>query len=233
MIKQILILISIVAMASSSKGQSFWFGAKAGIGLNSQKWNSFDRNILLTPLGDIFIESYDEDEVNTLYAQGGFHTRGSSVRFNTFQSLSSITEGFKFNNLVLELGARHAFGDKNDKFRLYYILGIRGEYTLSTNLDDFLVYDPRYFPLNDFVNKINYGATFGGGYEWKADDYQKIYIELSVNPDFSYQYEQPPITNVKNPFTNNLETLPQRLVRNLSFEIKVGMKFLRKVTYID
>ena len=58
-------------------------------------------------------------------------------------------------------------------------------------------------------------------------------IEFTVNPDFSLQYEQPAIPNVIDPITGQTRTLQERRIRNLTFEITVGARFLRKVEYID
>mgnify|MGYP001297520112 CR=1 FL=1 len=218
---------------STATSQSFWFGAKSGLGLNRQQWSNFNRQFIATAFGDALIESYDEEETNTLYAMLGYHLRGSGIRFTQFQGYTTQTNGYIFRNLVLELGVKRALGDYGDKYRPYYIMAVRGEYTLSTNLDEFVGYDTRYFPHNDFVNKFNYGITFGAGYEWTTSNYQKVFLELAINPDVSYQYDQPALSNVRNPYTGTKENLSPVRVRNLSFEIKVGVKFLRKVTYID
>ncbi len=232
MLNYLKIIVFIFFLPNLVVSQSYWFGAKSGLGLNTQKWDDFsNRDFLLSPFGDVFLESFNDQ--NVLYAQLGYHIRGSSVRFRTFQGLSDITEGFKFKNLVLELGAKKFYGNTQDKFRPFLILGIRGEYTLGTNLDDFASYNSAFFPFDEYVRKINYGVSFGGGYEWFASEFQKLFIEVSVNPDFSYQYDQPIIQDVINPITNQIMDLPTRTIRNLSFEIKIGMKFLRKVVYVN
>ena len=206
----------------------YYYGVKGGLGLNMQRWNSFERDILFTPLVDVFTETHD-DEVNKLYASLGFHTRGSAVRgfgFNTFNA-------YKFNNLVLVLGGkRMATTDK--KYNGYYMLGLRGEYTLSTNLES-QVNNSIYNLVSDvYVNKFNYGVTVGGGFETQLNETNVIFVELTVNPDLSKQYEQLETLTIENPNpvpspfpTSQFITIRPQEVRNVSLEIKVGIKFLR------
>lgn len=223
----------VVIMAFSFWGYAqggAWYGVKGGYGLNNQKWNDFDREFLIAPFFDIFSESYSDDSPSSLYAQLGYHVRGSSTRFSNPFSGGLFTQGFRFNNLVLELGAKRILSE-SASFKPYYILGIRGEYTLSTNLDDYLIFESPYYPFNDFVRKFNYGVTVGGGFEHQFSEFVSGFIEFAVNPDLSAQYRQDPIPNVIDPFTNQLINLGERVIRNLSFEIKAGVKFLRKVEY--
>lgn len=45
----------------------------------------------------------------------------------------SEQQGFQFRNIVAEVGAKKSLLNTN-KYSPYFILGIRGEYTISTNL---------------------------------------------------------------------------------------------------
>jgi hypothetical protein len=239
-LKKILILFTVALFFAHQKsdGQSYWFGLKGGAGMNFQSWGdgssggSINRDPLFSPNGDIFIESFDASNKGALYAQLGYHVRGSSVRFNSFNNIFSTQQGFKFNNIVVEIGAKKSFGlDK--EFDPYFILGIRGEYTVSTNLDDYLMFGSVYYPVNDYVRKLNYGVTVGGGFEMKLSEMSNVFIEFSIQPDISLQYQQPPLQNVIEPFTGQVVNLGLRQVRNLSLELKVGARFLRKVEYVD
>jgi len=61
-------------------------------------------------------------------------------------------------------------------------------------------------------------------------------LEFTVNPDFSNQYNQPQIDNVIDPNPNSIRptfTIPERQIRNLTFEVTAGFRFLRIVEYID
>ncbi|MBK9734875.1 MAG: hypothetical protein IPO92_07880 [Saprospiraceae bacterium] len=206
--------------------------------MNFQSWGdgsnggSINRNPLFNINGDLILESYDEFKKGALYVQLGFHTRGSSVRFNSFNNVFSTQQGFKFKNIVLEAGAKKAF-NLDKEFTTYFILGIRGEYTVGTNLDDYLTFGSLYYPVNDYVKKINYGVTLGGGFETYLSEMSNVFIEFSMQPDISLQYQQPPLNNVIEPFTGQVVNLGLRQVRNLSLELKVGARFLRKVEFID
>ncbi|MBK9255286.1 MAG: hypothetical protein IPM42_07360 [Saprospiraceae bacterium] len=230
-------ILLLCGVSLNVSAQSFWFGAKAGAAVNYQSWGqglgqSINRDPLFSLNGDLFIESFDEFNKGSLYAQLGYHTRGSSVRFVSFNNAFASQQGFKFNNVVLELGARKAFDIGKSVFP-YYLLGLRGEYTVSTNLDDYLIFGSLFYPINDFVRKFNYGVTFGGGFTKPITDLSDVFAEFSISPDLSFQYEQPPLFGIIEPFTQQRINLELRQVRNLSVEFKIGIKFLRKVEYID
>ena len=104
---------------------------------------------------------------------------------------------------------------------------------MSTNLDNYLSFGSLFYPVNDYVRKFNYGVTAGGGFELAMSELSNVFFEFSIQPDISLQYQQPPLQNVKEPFTGQFVNLELRQVRNLSLEFKVGIKFLRKVEYID
>lgn len=218
--------------------QSYWFGAKGGAAMNFQSWGdgSFSGSVNRDPLfslnSDIFIESYDEYKKGTLYAQVGYHTRGSSFRFFSFNNTFTEQQGFKFRNIVAEVGANKTL-NLGKELEPYFILGIRGEYTIGTNLDDYINFGSLYYPVSEFVRKFNYGVTAGGGFEMKMSELSNVFIEFSLQPDLSFQYEQQPLFNVIDPWTSQPVNLGLRQVRNLAVELKVGVKFLRKVEYID
>jgi len=222
----------------SGSAQSYWFGAKAGAAMNFQSWGdgsfggSINRDPLFSLNGDLFLESYDENNKGSLYAQLGFHTRGSSLRFFSFNNAFSNQQGFKFRNIVFELGAKKSL-NTGKELDPYFLLGIRGEYTVSTNLDEYNNFGSLYYPINEFVRKFNYGVTAGGGFEMKMSDLSNVFIEFSLQPDLSFQYEQQPLFNIIDPWTSQPVNLGLRQVRNLSIELKAGIKFLRKVEYID
>ncbi len=232
------LLVTLLFFVNQGFSQSFWFGAKGGAAMNFQSWGngSFSGSVNRDPLfslnGDIFIESYDEYNKGTLYAQVGYHTRGSSFRFFSFNNTFTEQQGFKFRNIVLELGAKKSL-NLDKELDPYFILGIRGEYTVGTNLDDYINFGSLYYPINEFVRKFNYGVTAGGGFEMKMSELSNVFVEFLLQPDLSFQYEQQPIFNVIDPWTSQPVNLGLRQVRNLSIELKVGLKFLRKVEYID
>ncbi len=230
MFKQILICVSLIFCIGHLSSQSFYFGPKGGIGINTQQWNNFDRDPLFSPFGDIFLESYAEDSPSSLYTSLGFHTRGSALRLITFNSGSSFSNSFKFNNIVLIAAAKRIL-DLGKKAKPYYLLGIRAEYTVSNNLEEYNNFQSAFYPIDFYINKFNYGFTVGGGFQFEFSEMYGGFIEFAVHPDVSLQYEQPPIPNVINPYDGRTITIPERRIRNLSLEITFGLRFLRKVEY--
>ena len=215
-----------------SYAQSFWFGAKAGPTLAFQRWLDFDPNPLLTWGADIAFESYSEDSKSSLYGQIGYHNRGSSLRAFTWQGESIGRQGFRFRNIVAELGAKRQLDPWSDMIP-YYHLGFRLEYNINTNLEDYERFNSLFYPNDAFVRKWTYGPSLGGGFEWtNFDDLIRPYTELTFGFDVADQYFQGAIPNVIGPF-GQPTTLRERVIRNLTFQVKVGVKFLRKVEYID
>jgi len=73
-------IVHLLSLATIAHSQSFYFGPKLGLGINTQQWDGFDRNPLFNFFGDVFIETYVEDSPSSFFAQLGYHTRGSSLR---------------------------------------------------------------------------------------------------------------------------------------------------------
>ncbi len=226
--KKLLFIFVFLAFFTHENFGQYYLGVKGGIGLNMQRWNSFERDILFTPCIDVFSESND-DELNKLYASLGFHTRGSTVRGFGFTSGNP----YKFNNLVLEVGGKRMVST-DKKYNGYYLLALRAEYTLSTNLEGRSPTSIYNLVSDIYVNKFNYGATVGGGFEMALGESKILFLEASVNPDLSKQYEQTETLTIENPnpipnpiSTNQFITIVPQEVRNVSLEIKVGIKFLR------
>jgi hypothetical protein len=235
--KIIFIVAILLGTLINGFSQSFWFGPKGGLAMNNQNWGSgssslsFGRDPMFSFNGDLFVESYDEAKKGALYAQLGYHTRGSALRFFSFNNSFNSLAKYKFNNLVLELGAKKSL-NLGKEFEPYFIMGIRGEYTVSDNLNSFSIFST--IVNSDYTRRFNYGVTIGGGFEMVMSELSNVFLEFSLQPDLSFQYEQFPIPDIPNPwFPNERINLPLTQVRNLSIEAKVGVKFLRKVEYID
>lgn len=238
MLRYFTLIISFVFITFTSDAQSYWFGAKGGFAMNNQSWGKgtsslgINRSPLFSFNGDFFLESFDGDKKGALYAQLGYHTRGSAIRYYSTQYDFKTHTKYRFNNIVLELGAKKTLDLGDSDFDTYFILGIRGEYTVGSNLGKIVSVGELISP--DYIRKINYGVTFGGGFERPATEFSNVFLEFSIQPDLSFQYEQFPIDNIRNPWIPNERiNLPLTQVRNLSVEAKVGIKFLRKVIYID
>ena len=224
-------------------GQSFYFGPKLGPSIGFQRWENFQQSPLFSYHGAFFIESYSEDNPdNSLYAQIGWHNRGSAFRNQRFISVDGIlidvpTRNFVFSNAVLAVGAKRR-QPINKKSNSYYIIGLRGEYTVMTNLSKYdafnQYFNQPFYPDNQFVRKWNYGVTVGGGFEYKLGKMVAGILEFSVHPDLSNQYEQPPLGSIPDPWNpGQLVTLREKRIKNITLEITLGLRFLRKVIYLD
>ena len=239
-IKKILFIAILSSLSISVSSQSYVFGIKGGPLLATQDWSGFQRGPLVNFHAIASIESWREDDPNVLFAQLGYHTRGSSLRqvfINPFSGFTPQTRAFKFNNLALTVGAKKRIS--MGIWSPFYSVGIRGEYNISTNLDEFVDQNytaPTSYPVNEFVRKFTYGIYVGGGTEFEFADLIGAVFEVSINPDLNRQYFQPPLKNVYSPNPFNGQTLidlPEREIRNITVEITLGLRFLRKVEYYD
>ncbi|MCB0609892.1 MAG: outer membrane beta-barrel protein [Lewinellaceae bacterium] len=245
--KKMLLLATGMLLVIGAGAQSYGFGLKGGLTIGTQNWNSFERDPLLKYHGIAFIESYDPEDPFALFAQVGYHVKGSAIRRRNFYNPNTSTffqppaYQFLFNNLSLTLGAKQKFGFTGNS-KTYYMIGVRGDYTLSTNLGEYESFNetnPGYsiFPFNDnnFIRRFNYGLTVGGGIEKPLGEYVDLILEFSVNPDFSLQYQQPAIPNVYVAYGTGTDrrTLEERRIRNITFELTVGFRFLHIIEFVD
>lgn len=227
-------IITVILVTSgifgSVYGQEFIFGPKGGLAIGLQNWNGVERDPLFRYHGDIYMESADNPN-NALFTQIGYHIRGSAEQVLFFSGPGNFfqRQGFEFRNVVLIMGAKKRFNQEK-KNKAYYAFGARIEYTIGTNLDQYAAYGG-YFPVDAFVNKFNYGGSLMLGQEFSFSDALGAFIEINVSPDISKQYDQPQIPNVISPFTGNRVTLSQQTIRNISFELTLGLRILRKVIY--
>jgi len=238
-------LLLVLMLQTGSFGQGMAFGFKGGPSIGFQKWNTgSQRDALFAYHGIAFVESLAEQDEFAIFAQTGFHVKGGAVRYNRFtyfdnsnnlREFGGRTDRYEFRNLSLTVGGKQKF-DK-DNLSYYYLFGMRGEFTLGTNLDEYQENFPvgiaNYFPTDTYVRRINYGVTVGGGFEFVFSDFVSGIIELTVNPDFSKQYRRFAIDNVYNPYSMQNGTLPEQELSNTTIELSVGMRFIRKVEYID
>lgn len=245
MLRSYLFTITLLIGCQVVDAQSFAFGVKGGLTIGTQQWgNSFERDALFRYHGIAFIETLPDGNDFAILAQAGYHVKGSSIRTNFFTTAGDrrqLVTPFEFNNISLTLGGKKKYDVGRGNMRLFYMFGVRGEYTVRTNLgpQDLIEDNPylaRIYPFEGFVNKFTYGATVGGGVEVPLGDLVGMSLEFTVNPDFSNQYNQPQIDNVIDPNPNATRptfTIPERQIRNLTFEVTAGFRFLRIVEYID
>jgi len=251
--KTLLLFITMLLLSMSLIAQSRAYTLKGGLTIGTQRWdNSFQRDPLFAYHGIAGIESAPEDDRFALFAQVGYHVKGSAIR--TFATSAQTTSGqlinvparttpFKFKNISLTVGGKQKY-DFKAQSKVYYMFGVRGDYTASTQLrpdflndqnDPFFLSYALIYPFDDFVRKWNYGVTFGGGMEIPLSEFISGILEFTINPDFKRQYDQPRIENIinPNPNTTNNSVLRERQIRNITFELTVGFRFLHKIEYID
>ena len=230
-------LLSLATLATIQAQGGYVFGVKGGPTLALQQWNAAQRDPLLRYHGDIFIESLDDANQYTLFAQAGYHVKGSSIRFDFFPNGSTdrviFTDNFQFQNLSVVLGAKQKF-DLGISNTWFYSFGIRGDYTIDTKLRPPGIEDTdpqaRFYPLEGFVNRFNYGISVGAGLEFPFSEFVAISLEGTINPDLSLQYNQPNITTGSSIGPSNIN---ERRIRNIAIEFSLGLRLLRKIEYID
>lgn len=230
--------LSFLFLTSYAHSQGTVFGLKGGPTIGIQQWNGFERQPLIKYHIAGFIESASEADDYSIFLQVGYHIKGSSLRNrNLFNSNFNLNaRDFQFRNISLILGGKQKF--EMGENRGYYHLGVRLDYTISTNLEayrDFNLQNPAFaiYPFPGGVNNWNYGFTAGAGIEFPFSELVKGFLEFSIHPDFSRQYAQPQIPNIRNPYTGQNTTIPERIIRNITFEVSAGIRFWRKVEYID
>jgi hypothetical protein len=231
---------------SVSDAQSYYFNVKGGLTLGQQSWdNAVHQNGLLFAFhGALGLETFTETG-SSLMMQLGYQPRGSAIRYQSGYgvdqagkvfTLPAQTINFEFDNVALIVGFKNkgVLGSAD----AYYTLGLRAEYTVSTTLQEpgnsFSYYGV--YPNTSGVNKWNYGLTLGGGYEFKFSELVGGFVELNVHPDVSKQYFTPSYQGYVYDYIaqkQTIQTLPEQSIRNLTFEVSVGVKFLRKVVVVE
>lgn len=235
-LKSIIVAAVCMAFVFQSGAQGFYWGPKAGLSLGMQNWNNTERSPLLTYHGALFIESIDIDYKGSLYAQLGYHNRGSSINvigINGFR----LSDGYKYGNLALQLGAKKRLITEKPSTP-YYFFGIRAEFNLTNNIESFQERfgqssSALFYPIPGFEKSFVYGLSIGGGIEFLGSAYVQPAIEFTISPDLSLQYESPEIPNVVSPYDGRTITIRERRIRNVSFEVSMVIRFLREVIYID
>ena len=226
-------VIILVSTFTDTIGQSKIFGPKGGLTIGFQSWDGFQRDALVSYHGALYFEGYKEGAPTSFYGQLGLHTRGSSERafFITGPTAQEFRQKFRFDNLAAVLGVKKRLKEDVDN-KPYFAFGMRLEYTLGTNLDESSEF-AGYFPIEGFVNKWNYGATASFGYEFPFSEFVGGLIEASIHPDLSFQYQQPGGIGVISPINGQSIVLREQQIRNITFELTVGFRFLHKVIYLD
>lgn len=224
----------------------YLFGIKGGLSLGNQDWSGLETELLIGYHGDLYIESIPASGRFSLFGSLGYHTRGSRIsrqRAFTFggNRVTLPSDDFRFQNASLAIGAKSVFAYTRVA-DIYYLLGLRADYTLSNNLSDYDQLSSTFslsfranYPIDspDFIGEFNYGALFGAGALIPISEKIGGTLEITAHPDFSLQYNQGPIENVIDPFNGGNRTIPARAIRNFTIEVSFGLRFLRKWSYVD
>jgi hypothetical protein len=240
-----ILLLTILTFATyATHAQGTAFGLKGGLAIGQQKWNTggaSTNNLLFKYQGSVFVESVSQSDKgqSVLFAEAGYHLRGSAFRYRSGVGtdlsgnqvkIDGFTQAFVFKNAGLIVGAkrRGVLG----KERAFYTVGLRGEYTLGTDLDESNVYFVSSYPQKEFVRKFQYGLSLSGGYDFPFSELMGAFVEFSVHPDLSLQYFRPAF-QAFDPYQRQNITIPEQGIRNVSFELSIGFRFLRKIEYVD
>lgn len=242
----ILILTIFIFSTQSAWTQGYAFGVKGGLAIGQQKWNTggaSTNNLLFKYQGSVFIESVSAADKgqSVLFAEAGYHLRGSAFRYRSgaaydvngmLRQIDGFTEEFIFQNVGLIIGAkrRGVLGNEH----AFFTVGIRGEYTVGTNLESRsrnTLFVSSY-PQKEFVRNFQYGLSISGGYEFPFSELMGGFVEFSVHPDLSLQYFRPDFPAF-DPYQRVNIVVPEQGIRNTSFELSIGLRFLKKVEYVD
>ncbi len=242
----ILFLFISVFFAQNIMAQGYAFGVKGGLAIGQQTWNTggaSTNNLLFKYQGSVFIESVSAADKgqSVLFAEAGYHLRGSAFRYRsgaaydvdgTLRQVDGFTEEFIFKNVGLILGAKRRGVLGQD--RAFFTVGLRGEYTVGTNLESAArnTLFVSSYPQKEFVRKFQYGLSISGGYEFPFSELIGGFVEFSVHPDLSLQYFRPDFPAF-DPYQRINIVVPEQGIRNTSFELSIGFKFLKKVEYVD
>lgn len=238
-----ILIFSILFFSTTTVGQGAAFGIKGGATMAFQKWDNSDRDPLIGYHFIGSVETLAEEGEFSMFAQLGYHTRGSAIRIPSFnyddrntgapRSFGGSTTKYDFYNIGLSAGFKQRFAAGSGSF--YYLFGLRGEYNVKNSFSQFKDLPENiqaFFPSEVGVNDFTFGFIFGGGFEFPLSPYIDATVELTVNPDYTKQYFQPP-GSAYDPYTRNIHPLPERNIRNNSIELSIGFRFLRLVEYVD
>ncbi|NND31234.1 MAG: hypothetical protein HKN76_01495 [Saprospiraceae bacterium] len=221
-------VLFLVMLSQQVFTQSYAFGLKGGPTIGLQRWNNYQGNDPLVAYHVVgFIETAQEEESGSIFAEIGYHVKGRTVHFNS--SVNPLTGAnyearnfqLKFNNASLSAGARKKFPVGNSL--AYYSLAVRGEYNISSELEIYEGFEAG-------INKVLYGITLGGGFEFPFSELIGGILDFRFSPDLSRQIFVPPF-EWDNPFTGNQEIFREQSVKNIAFEISLGLRFLHKIIY--
>lgn len=223
----IIFLLAFLTVSYSTAQTGTAYGIKGGLTLGSQSWNGSERELLTAYNGSLFVETINDETSLRLFGEFGYHIKGSTIVTRKFVDMNNVTYPRRvirqpFTNLSLAFGAKNMH-TLTETISGYYMVGPRVDYNLN--------YEIAFLNIDRFVNKFTYGATVGGGVEFKFGDAPfAAQLEFQVQPDVANQifFQNVPYVDRN----GNQFNLSQK-VRNISYEITLGFKFIRKVIWVD
>ncbi len=241
--RKIFTLLLLAFLLGHLSAQSTAYVINAGPTLGSQKWdNGGERQVLFKYHAALAIESVNNEEDKSAgFLQIGYHVKGSANRTNFIFNNGgggTVTREYRFNNLSLAIGAKQKFPFGTNGARYFYFGALRGDYTLSSNIKDLgdeygLNFINVYDPQDQFVKRLMFGLSIGGGLQFAFSELIGGQFTLSVSPDVTNQYRQPAIPNVIDPYGGGNITIPERRIRNTTVELSFGLRLLRKVEIVE
>ena len=143
MIQRIILFALLTIALPNLQAQGTFYGIKGGMTIGTQQWNTFDRAPLIGYHGILSVEGIASSQSrSTVFMQIGYHQKGSAIRRtlwgNPFNAnVSSVPpQKFEFYNASLSLGMKK-YMTQLGTADSYFIFGVRGDYTIDTNLDEY------------------------------------------------------------------------------------------------
>ncbi len=219
-----------ILMAFHLEAQSNAYIFKGGSTIGLQRWdNSASRQPLFRYHGAFCYESIGSEGSKVVYAQIGYHIRGSGLQFNLINNNGTpinriINYGIEFHNLALDIGFKKLFHRRTANG--FYAVGMRGEYTARSVFDI-------YQELAPFVRKWNYGISARVGAELPIKKVVHIGFELNVAPDLSRQVFVPATVRRIDPWTGQITNGFEQKVVNVSLELSLYLKLIHQIIYLE
>ncbi len=247
MIMRYLILFIIFVFQAKNMlwAQSTAYVIHAGPSFGTQRWdNGSDRQIMYGRHLAIAFETLDDAEnKSALLAQFGYHVKGSATRFNVVNAnggiFNTFSESFRYNIISSLFAAKQKYQlGQNENNRYFYYGGLRVDYVLSNNVDDLAARNPFlaiYYPQVGALNRWTFGVSVGGGMEFMFRELIGGQLTFTLAPDLTNLYNQPPITNVRDPWGGPGQniTISQRRIRNTTLELSLAVRLIKKVEIVD
>jgi opacity protein-like surface antigen len=223
-ILQYSLIFILIGCSTMAFAQYAAHGVKGGLTIGTQKWNGQDREALFSYNAGYVYENYTSNEKFSYLLELGYHVKGSAVRTNFYDlsgNLRQITTRNKFGQAGLLIGAKSVLDTKFAGAKVYYLIGARLEYTATDSIETIA-------NLSNYINRVNYGITVGGGLEFKIADKALVCFEVQISPDFSQQIFMPPGNYIANYGGNTVFVqFQEQKVINTVVEIGAVLKLQR------